>query len=45
MSSRLAGTAIAGSGILHVSFLCFCAESCLSGHDNIADAQACAYEQ
>ena len=31
----LAGTAFAGAGVLNVSFVCFCPETCLSGHDNI----------
>ena len=32
-----AGTAVAGVGVLNVGFLGFCAEICLSGHDNVAD--------
>lgn len=40
MTAMLAGTAVTNADTLNVSFLRFHPETCLSGHDNIADFSA-----
>ena len=43
MPTMFAGTAVARTGVLNVSFVCFCPETCLSGHDDIADMSNYSY--
>jgi hypothetical protein len=35
MAEKSAGTAFAGTDVLNVSFVFFCPETCLFGHDSI----------